>query len=141
MMARRVHRNAARVIPPPPDPPRVFQIPLLNIFLVNRQVYEEAKDLLFTRVPFVIDVRRDGTFMCGRRLLEPRRADGSSHITVENEGEMRDRFIKNFDFRSVKNYNVNITVENWHMGGQRIRNPNFDNGWDEEVEIYDIRGE
>lgn len=116
--------------------PKTFPIPLLNLFLVNRQVYHEAKDLLFSQVTFVIDVRKDGTFMCGRRLLEPRRADGSSHFTMDDEEAIKDRFIKNFDFRSVKNYDVNILVENckFDVPGQ------VNVAWDEEVEIYDIRG-
>lgn len=130
----------ARVyFPPLPDQHKVFPFPLLNLFLVNRQVYEESRDLLFTKVPFVIDIRKDGTFMCGRRLLEPRRADGSSHFTVDNEESIKDRFINCFPFRAVKNYNVDILVENWNFAAGPTR-PGFENSWDEEVEIYDIRG-
>jgi hypothetical protein len=104
-------------------------------------VYAEVKDLLFSTVHFVIDIRKDGTFMCGRRLLEPRRADGSSHFSTDNAGVAAQRFINNFDFRAVKNYIVDIVVENGETG--RVANrPSFptDDSWDEEVEIYDIRG-
>jgi hypothetical protein len=119
---------------------REFPIPLLNLFLINQQIYAEAKDYLYTSVPFVIDIRKDGTFMCGRRLLEPRRGDGSSHFGVPDEEATKQRFIKNFDFKSVKNYNVNIVVENWDSASTLNGASQHYLDWDEEVEIYDIRG-
>lgn len=128
----------------PYRPPRrglaksVFPTPPLDIFLICRQVYQEVKDLLFGVVPFIIDVRKDGAFMCGRRLLEPRRADGSSHFIVDEFDETKQRFLKYFDWSSVKHYAVNILVENWADQMQTLY-PN-NSTWDEEVEIYDIRG-
>jgi hypothetical protein len=95
-----------------------------------------VKDLLFSTVPFIIDVRKDGTFMCGRRLLEPRRADGSSHFLVDEADEAKHRFLRSFDFSAVKHYAVDILVENW---ADQALYPNH-TAWDEEVEIYDIRG-
>lgn len=128
----------------PPVKRSDFPSSLVDLFLSNRQVYEEAKDKLHTTVPFVIDVKNEGTFMCGRRLLEPRRADGyiNSGEVVE---EARKRFIQNFDFTAVKNYNVNIVVENCRSlnpftRALPISMQNDDAGWDEEVEMYDIRG-
>jgi hypothetical protein len=114
----------------------VFPMPALDLFLVNRQFYQEAKDLLFSTVPFTIDVRKDGTFMCGRRLLEPRRADGSSHFLVDEADEAKQRFLKYFDWTAVKHYVVDILVENWANGTLYPANST----WDEEVELYDIRG-
>jgi hypothetical protein len=114
----------------------VFPIPALDLFLVNRQFYYEVKDLLFSTVPFTIDVRKDGTFMCGRRLLEPRRADGSSHFMVDEADEAKQRFLKYFDWSAVKHYKVDILVENWANGTLYPTN----SAWDEEVELYDIRG-
>jgi hypothetical protein len=119
-----------------PGPPSVFPMPALDLFLVNRQFYQEAKDLLFSTVPFTIDVRKDGTFMCGRRLLEPRRADGSSHFLVDEADQAKQRFLKSFDWRAVKHYVVDILVEN---GANAPHYPNTCS-WDEEVELYDIRG-
>ncbi|KAL1613137.1 hypothetical protein SLS60_001369 [Paraconiothyrium brasiliense] len=114
----------------------VFPIPLANLLLVNRQVHEEVKDLLYSTVPFTVDVRKDGTFMCGRRLLEPRRADGSSHYVVGDVDKIKERFLRTFDWAAVKNYNVDILVENWKDDTNRGYHT-FP--WDEEVEIYDIR--
>lgn len=108
-------------------------MPLLDLYLVSRQFYLEVKDLLFSTVSFTIDVRKDGTFMCGRRLLEPRRADGSSHYQVDEADESKQRFIRYFDWSAVKHYAVDILVENW-AGAHTHTN------WDEEVELYDIRG-
>ncbi|KAF2735115.1 hypothetical protein EJ04DRAFT_552172 [Polyplosphaeria fusca] len=135
--SRRPH--AARcVIPKPPspvEPPKLFPTPLLNLLHVSRQMYLEVKDLLFSTVPFVIDIRKDGTFMCGRRLLEPRRADGTSHFAGEDAEKAAKKFIASFDWASVKNYDVHILVENWNAQMQ----PHQPSHWDEEVEIYDIR--
>jgi hypothetical protein len=114
----------------------VFPMPALDLFLVNHQIYQEAKNFLFGTVPFTIDVRKDGAFMCGRRLLEPRRADGSSHFMVDEADEAKQRFLKNFDWCAVKHYAVDILVENWAEGTQYPSN----SAWDEEVELYDIRG-
>jgi hypothetical protein len=117
-------------------PDSVFPMPALDLFLVNRQFYLEAKDLLFSTVPFTIDVRKDGTFMCGRRLLEPRRADGSSHFLVDDADEAKQRFLRYFDWAAVKHYVVDVLVENGSGDNLGARN-----GWDEEVEVYDIRGQ
>lgn len=108
-------------------------MPALALFLVSRQFYMEVKDLLFSIVPFKIDVRKDGTFMCGRRLLEPRRADGSAHFLADEADEAKQRFLKYFDFSAVKQYQVDILIENCPNG---LIHPT----WDEEVELYDIRG-
>jgi hypothetical protein len=133
---RRAYGCQMGVAPLGPSPPSVFPMPALDLFLVNRQFYQEAKDLLFSTVPFKIDVRKDGTFMCGRRLLEPRRADGSSHFLVDEADQAKQRFLKYFDWSAVKHYVVDILVENW------ASTPIFPNScsWDEEVELYDIRG-
>ncbi|KAF2477342.1 uncharacterized protein BDR25DRAFT_339279 [Lindgomyces ingoldianus] len=122
----------------PAMPPKTFPFPIVDLFLVNRQVHVEAKDLLYSTVPFVIDIRKDGTFMCGRRLLEPRRADGLPHCAVDDAEAIAQRFIRSFDWTSVKNYNVDILVENWNAATPPgLNRP--DSSWDEEVEIYDIR--
>ncbi|KAF2034505.1 hypothetical protein EK21DRAFT_56574, partial [Setomelanomma holmii] len=113
----------------------IFPIPALDLFLINRQIYQEAKSFLFSSIPFTIDVRKDGAFMCGRRLLEPRRADGSSHFLVDEADEAKQRFLRNFDWSAVKHYAVDILVENWAEGTQYPAN----SAWDEEVELYDIR--
>lgn len=121
-----------------------FPMRLLNLLMVSRQVYAEVKRLLFSIVTFRIDVRKDGTFMCGRRLLEPKRADGSSHYFFDQADHSKKKFLKSFDWASAKNYAVDILLENCP-----IANPNhapnnvnmaMKSRWDEEVEIYDIRG-
>lgn len=114
----------------------VFPIPLINLLLINRQIHEEVRDFLYSTVPFTVDVRKDGTFMCGRRLLEPRRADGSSHYIVGDVDKIKERFLKTFNWAAVKNYNIDILVENWKDDTNRGYHT-FP--WDEEVEIYDIR--
>ncbi|KAF2438771.1 hypothetical protein P171DRAFT_436684 [Karstenula rhodostoma CBS 690.94] len=114
----------------------VFPIPLINLLLINRQIHDEVRDFLYSTVPFTVDVRKDGTFMCGRRLLEPRRADGSSHYVVGDVDKTKERFLKTFNWAAVKNYNVDILVENWKDDTNRGYHT-FP--WDEEVEIYDIR--
>lgn len=149
--------------PPPPPPPRlstmrgfsvqnsfparpsftaehrsIFPVPVLNLLLVNRQFYQEAKDVLFSNAAFTIDVRKDGTFMCGRRLLEPRRADGSSHYVHDETDETKQRFLRHFDWSAVKQYRVDILVENWADQVNFVYPAH--SSWDEEVEIYDIRG-
>jgi hypothetical protein len=70
----------------------------------------------------------------GRRLLEPRGSDGSSTKFTDGTVEAKDHFNLTFDWAAVKNYNVDIVLENRPQGPLT---PN----WDEEVEIYDIRGE
>lgn len=114
----------------------VFPVPLNNLLLISRQMHDEVRDLLYSTVPFTVDVRKDGTFMCGRRLLEPRRADGSSHYLVGDVDKVKERFLKTFNWAAVKNYNVDILVENWKDDTNRGYHT-FP--WDEEVEIYDIR--
>ncbi|KAK7189543.1 hypothetical protein PSPO01_04546 [Paraphaeosphaeria sporulosa] len=114
----------------------VFPMPLNNLLLISRQVHDEVRDFLYSTVPFTVDVRKDGTFMCGRRLLEPRRADGSSHYVVGDVDKIKERFLKTFNWAAVKNYNVDILVENWKDDTNRGYHT-FP--WDEEVEIYDIR--
>jgi hypothetical protein len=125
----------------------LFPMRLLDLLLVSRQMYREVKDLLFSIATFKIDVRKDGTFMCGRRLLEPKRADGSPHFLADEADNAKKRFLKTFDWRAVKNYTVDILLENLPSSssswphfvanhGNRMVNP----AWDEEVEIYDIRG-
>jgi hypothetical protein len=113
-----------------------FPIPFINLLLISRQVHDEVRDFLYSSVPFTVDVRKDGTFMCGRRLLEPRRADGSSHYIVGDVDKIKEKFLKTFDWAAVKNYNVDILVENWKDDTNRGYHT-FP--WDEEVEIYDIR--
>jgi hypothetical protein len=118
-------------------------MPVLDLFLVSRQMYQEAKQFLFSIATFTIDVRKDGTFMCGRRLLEPKRADGSSHFLVGEVDEAKMRFLKYFDWAAVKNYTVDILLENWTSPHPQVANRQLGiliDGWDEEVEIYDIRG-
>lgn len=114
----------------------VFPMPLMNLLLVSRQMKAEVKDLLYDTVPFTIDVRKDGTYMCGRRLLEPRRADGSSHFGGNDADTAKAKFLSTFDWAAVKNYNVDILVENWQDEASHGHSA-FQ--WDEEVEIYDIR--
>lgn len=70
----------------------------------------------------------------GRRLLEPRGPDGYSTNFTDGTVEAKNHFIRTFDWAAVKNYNVDIVLEN---RPQRPLSPN----WDEEVEVYDIRGE
>jgi hypothetical protein len=122
-----------------------FPIPLLDLLLVSRQLYREVKDLFFSIVTFKIDVRRDGTFMCGRRLLEPQQADGSSHFMTDEADNAKKWFLNTFDFKAVKNYTVDILLENWANSHPKfVTNHNtrmVEPAWDEEVEIYDIRGE
>ena len=122
-----------------------FPMRLIDLLHVSRQVHDEVKDYLFRTITFKIDVRKDGTFMCGRRLLEPRREDGSSHVSADEVDHARRKFLKCFAWASVKNYTVDILLENWfHSGPQppyypanAMMNPR----WDEEVELYDIRGQ
>lgn len=104
--------------------------PWTDLLLVNHQICLEAKDLLYSTVSFNIDIRKDGTYMCGRRLLEPKRADGTPHYSYGAHEALARRFVSTFDFASVKNYNIHILVENESSFAS----------WDEEVEIYDIRG-
>lgn len=122
-----------------------FPMPLLDLLMVSRQVYAEVKHLLFSIVTFKIDVRKDGTFMCGRRLLEPKRADGSSHFFFGQADHAKKKFLKCFDWASAKNYAVDILLENCpianpHHAPNNV-NMTMKTRWDEEVEIYDIRGE
>ncbi|KNG45836.1 hypothetical protein TW65_07414 [Stemphylium lycopersici] len=120
-----------------------FPMRLIDLLRVSRQVYDEVKDYLFRTITFKIDVRKDGTFMCGRRLLEPRREDGSSHLSADEVDHARRKFLKRFAWASVKNYTVDILLENWfHSGPQPPYHPAdaiMNSRWDEEVELYDIR--
>jgi hypothetical protein len=122
-----------------PPPVAAFPMRLTDLLLVSRQIHDEVKDLLFSIVTFKIDVRKDGAFMCGRRLLEPKRADGSSHMMAEEADKAKKKFLTSFAWASVKNYTVDILLENWGDAYPRI-NHGLNPPWDEEVEIYDIRG-
>ena len=136
-----VNRPMNSRLPPPayhckaPASRWVFPTRLLDLLLVSRKIHAEVKDLLFSIATFKVDVRRDGTFMCGRRLLEPKRADGSSHVLAAEADNARNRFLKSFNWGLVKNYTVDILLENW-VNAFVGMGP----AWDEEVEIYDIRG-
>jgi hypothetical protein len=115
-----------------------YPMPIHNLFRVCRQIHLEAKELLYSTVAFTISICRDGTFMCGRRLLEPRGPDGSSATFADGTVQAKNRFIQTFDWAAVKNYNIDIVVEN-QPRQVPVGHTTF--GWDEEVEIYDIRGE
>jgi hypothetical protein len=71
-------------------------------------------------------------------LLEPRGPDGSSATFADGTVQAKNRFIQTFDWAAVKNYNIDIVVEN-QPRQVPVGHTTF--GWDEEVEIYDIRGE
>ncbi|KAF2131863.1 hypothetical protein P153DRAFT_285407 [Dothidotthia symphoricarpi CBS 119687] len=117
-----------------------FPMPLVDLLLINRHIHAEVRGLLYSIIAFKIDVRKDGTYMCGRRLLEPRRPDGCPHVPVDETEDGKDMFLKTFDWAAVKNYNVDILVESWitpQMPHGWMRPA--DSSWDEEVEIYDIR--
>ncbi|KAF2704001.1 hypothetical protein K504DRAFT_168855 [Pleomassaria siparia CBS 279.74] len=137
LAARRAARHNT-IAASPSQHHRLFPYPIINMLLVSRRIYEEVKDLLYSSVAFTIDIRRDGTFMCGRRLLEPMRADGSAHFTIDDAEKAAKRFTNTFDFAAVKNYNVDIMVENCIEDVRQAMTPN-QHSWDEEVEIYDIR--
>ncbi|KAF2792289.1 hypothetical protein K505DRAFT_326280 [Melanomma pulvis-pyrius CBS 109.77] len=130
-----LRRSGGRSVFSPCSDEKVFPFPIVDLYLVSQQIHAEVKDLLYSSIPFRIDIRKDGTFMCGRRLLEPRRADGSAHFAIDDAETTARRFTSTFDFAAVKNYDVDILVENWadenHNHGAQT--------WDEEVEIYDIR--
>ncbi|KAL1797054.1 hypothetical protein ACET3X_005594 [Alternaria dauci] len=121
-------------------PPLVAAFPmrLTDLLLVSRQIHDEVKHLLFSIVTFKIDVRKDGAFMCGRRLLEPKRADGSSHMMAEEADKAKKKFLTSFAWGSVRNYTVDILLENWGDANPQITH-GLNPPWDEEVEIYDIR--
>lgn len=98
--------------------------------------------MLYSIATFTIDVRKDGTFMCGKRVLEPRRADGSSHYLADEADAAKQKFLDAFDWYAVKNYKIDILLESWASTTSHPtshQHPNYSN-WDEEVEIYDIRG-
>ncbi|KAJ6280759.1 hypothetical protein J3E71DRAFT_220679 [Bipolaris maydis] len=120
-----------------------FPMRLLDLLTVSRQVHDEVKDRLFSTVTFKIDIRKDGTFMCGRRLLEPKRADGSSHFLFDEADHAKRKFLKYFDWASAKNYAVDILLENCPIANPHhvpnMANMTMRSRWDEEVEIYDIR--
>lgn len=122
-----------------------FPMRLLDLLSVSRQVHDEVKDRLFSTVTFKIDIRKDGTFMCGRRLLEPKRADGSSHFLFDEADHAKRKFLKCFDWASAKNYAVDILLENCPIANPQhvpsTANMTMRSRWDEEVEIYDIRGQ
>jgi hypothetical protein len=40
-----------------------FPVPLLDLFLISRQTYQDVKDLLFSTVPFTIDVRKGKVYV------------------------------------------------------------------------------
>jgi hypothetical protein len=46
-----------------------YPMPIRNLFLVCRQIHQEAKELLYSTVAFTINVCRDGTFMCTKAPL------------------------------------------------------------------------
>ncbi|KAF2274590.1 uncharacterized protein EI97DRAFT_103138 [Westerdykella ornata] len=126
---------------PPPLPFRGVRsnsyMPMLNLFLVNREIYRDVKGLVFSTAPFAIDIR-NGLYMCGLQLLQPTNPDGSPHLQVaDKHGESHKfRFINRFDFQAVKNYKLDILVENMPPHILRLHGPGW---WDEEVELYDVR--
>ncbi|OCL14460.1 hypothetical protein AOQ84DRAFT_331024, partial [Glonium stellatum] len=108
-----------------------------------RSTYASYIDLLYGVTPFTIDIRRDGTFMCGRRLLEPKTDMGHSANPSPGGDGVSGKFLQTFDFSAVKNYNVEILVENKAQPPRAgpIPRPSLhmQDSWNEEVEIYDIR--
>lgn len=121
----------------------VFPTPFVHLVLVNRQISHEVQHIFYSTAVFTVDVRRDGTFMCGRRLLEPKQADGSAHCFDHEATDAMRRFLINFNWAAVKNYNVDILLENWSCSKTRPNTLPPDHnrgGWDEEVELYDMRG-
>ena len=61
------HRCLKYVGPYTTHHPRVstqYPMPLRYLFLLCRQIYQEAKELFYSTVAFTINVCRDGTFMC-----------------------------------------------------------------------------
>jgi hypothetical protein len=115
----------------------------MPLLLINHQITAEVLDLLYGTIPFTIDIRKDGTFMCGRRLLEAKPAEGGPFHQMPAADDSLEKFLKAFRFGAVKKYVVDILVENRQhtapsmgvMGGPRRRQP----WWSEEVELYDLR--
>jgi hypothetical protein len=46
-----------------------YPMPINDLFRICKQIYQEAKELLYSTVAFTIDIRRDGTFMCTKASL------------------------------------------------------------------------
>jgi hypothetical protein len=60
-------------------------------------------------------------------------------MMAEEADKAKKKFLTSFAWASVKNYTVDILLENWGDAYPRI-NHGLNPPWDEEVEIYDIRG-
>ncbi|KAF2021701.1 hypothetical protein BU24DRAFT_25874 [Aaosphaeria arxii CBS 175.79] len=109
-------------------PGKLFPMPLQDLLLASRQWYNGVKSLLFSTTAFTIDIRHDGAFICGRRILQPKREDGSIQLCKEPETK---RFVNSFPFEFVKHWNVDILLENYEAPTKH--------DLDEEVEMYDVR--
>jgi len=111
----------------------------LSLLLVNRQIHQDASDVLYGSVPFNVRISKGGVLMCGQLIHDllpniyysppqniqsmSRRADGSDT-----------RFRKNFNFTKLRNMRIQICLHKPYPPGRRSRD-----WWDEEIELYNLR--
>lgn len=101
----------------------------LPLLLVSSQIGSEARDHLYGSTTFHIELGPLGASIRCRYLYRPRSAeDRCDHDPIRDMSKSWD-LRQHFNFSRVKNYNLEIMVQNSCAL----------DGWSEEVEMYDLR--
>ncbi|KAH7065379.1 hypothetical protein B0J12DRAFT_547648, partial [Macrophomina phaseolina] len=97
------------------------------LLLTSKQIGAEARDYLYGSTTFHLELSQKGATIGDRYLYRPRGAEerGDPERGIVKDLDLRQQL----DFSCVKNYNLEIIVQN----------ANHLDGWSEEVEMYDLR--
>lgn len=99
------------------------------LLLVSKQIGSEARDHLYASTTFHIELGHLGATIRNRYLYRPRSAEDRYDLDPVRDRSKGWDIRQQLDFSRVRNYNLEITVQNSCAL----------DGWSEEVEMYDLR--
>jgi hypothetical protein len=101
----------------------------------NGKLWYEVKRSVYLRFTFTIDITRNGTWLCGRRIVAPRRESETRDSERDRQETRRTkRLLETFNWRNVHGTNIDILIESFRTG--QLNAPD----WNEEIELKNMRG-
>lgn len=103
---------------------------VFNLLLLNKQITEEARDVLYGNQPFTVSIQKNSLYMCGRLYYLD--VNGAPFNQTRN-GMFYNRPPMLDKVRSIR---IQMTLVKPSVTARRHR---LRRDWNEEVEIYDLR--